>query len=167
MLNECQFIGRCGQDIEIRYTTGGNAVGNVNIACSEKYTDKQGNKQENTEWIRLVFWGRLAEIMQQYTRKGSLIYVRGRMRSRSWEDRDGQKRYTTEVHVVNMLMLDTKSSGSQPPPPRDDMMPPGSKPATGPDNVGEPLPGHGEDEPLSEPVPPPASCPADDDDLPF
>jgi len=163
MLNECQFIGRCGADIEIRYTTGGNAVGNVNIACTEKYKDKEGNKKENTEWVKLVFWGRLAEVMQSYSKKGSQIYVKGRLKTRSWDDRDGQKRYTTEIHVVNMLLLDTKGSSNQVPPPSDDLAPPGSRQSSAP----EPLRGHGEEEAYQPADPLPPTDLPDNDDLPF
>jgi len=109
MLNRCDFIGRVGRDVECRYTQSGDAVANVSIACSEQWKDKQGQKQERTEWIKVTFFGKLAEIVNQYVTKGSLIYVSGKMITRKWQDRDGNDRYTTEIRASEMKMLGGKS----------------------------------------------------------
>lgn len=103
------LIGNLGADVELKYTPSGAAVANVNIAVSESWNDKDGNKQERTEWCRLVFWSKLAEIAGQYLRKGSKVYVEGKLQTRSWDDKDGNKRQTTEVHVRQMQMLDGKT----------------------------------------------------------
>lgn len=112
-LNLCQFIGRLGQAPEVRYTQDGGAVANLNLACSDDYKDKQGNKVEQTEWVRVVAFGRLAEIMQQYLAKGSQVYVSGKIKTRKWQDKQGVDRYTTEIVADQMQMLGEKS-GSQP-----------------------------------------------------
>lgn len=115
MLNRCDFIGRLGKDPEIRYSQSGDAIASLSIACSESWKDKQGQKQEKTEWIGLVCFGKLAEIIGEYVHKGSLIYVSGKYQTRSWDDKDGNKRYTTEIVVKDMKMLDGKgkSQGGQ------------------------------------------------------
>lgn len=105
------LIGRLGQDPEVRYTQSNTAVATLNMATSERYKDGNGEYQERTEWHRVVAWGRLAEICQQYLHKGSLIYVEGPLQTRQWEDNQGQKRYTTEVKALQMTMLDSKPSG--------------------------------------------------------
>lgn len=110
-LNKVMLIGRLGQDPEVRYTQANTAVATLNMATSERYKDGNGEYQERTEWHRVVAWGRLAEICQQYLNKGSLIYVEGPLQTRQWEDKDGQKRYTTEVKALQMTMLDSKGSG--------------------------------------------------------
>ena len=109
-LNKVMIIGRLGQDPEVRYTQSNTAVASITVATSERYTDKNGEKQETTEWHRVVAWGRLAEICQQYLKKGSLAYFEGPMQTREWEDKDGVKRYTTEIKALTMQMLDTKGS---------------------------------------------------------
>lgn len=105
------LIGRLGSDPEVRYTQSNTAVATLSLATSERYKDANGEWQENTEWHRVVAWGRLAEICQQYTRKGSQIYVEGSLQTRSWEDRDGQKRYTTEIKAQTIQLLDGKEGG--------------------------------------------------------
>ncbi|GAB5408197.1 MAG: single-stranded DNA-binding protein [Balneolaceae bacterium] len=110
-LNKVMLIGRLGQDPEVRYTQANTAVATLNIATSERYKDGNGEFQEKTEWHRVVAWGRLAEICQQYLHKGSLIYIEGPLQTRQWEDKQGQKRYTTEVKALQMTMLDSKGSG--------------------------------------------------------
>ncbi len=105
------LIGRLGQDPEVRYTQSNTAVATLNIATSERYKDGNGEYQEKTEWHRVVAWGRLAEICQQYLNKGSLVYIEGPLQTRQWEDNQGQKRYTTEVKALQMTMLDSKGSG--------------------------------------------------------
>ncbi len=110
-LNKVMLIGRLGSDPEVRYTQSNTAVATLSLATSERYKDANGEWQENTEWHRVVAWGRLAEICQQYTRKGSQIYVEGSLQTRSWEDRDGQKRYTTEIKAQTIQLLDSKEGG--------------------------------------------------------
>jgi single-strand DNA-binding protein len=105
MLNSCHFIGNLGSDPEPRYTPDGTAVVNVSMACNETWKDKEGVKKQRTEWIKLVFWGRLAEIVGEYLSKGSQIYVEGKLQTREWDDKDGIKRYTTEVRCSQMIML--------------------------------------------------------------
>ena len=111
-LNKVMLIGRLGQDPEIRYTQSGSAVANVTIATNDYWTDKQGGKQERTEWHSLVLWGKLADLAQSYLKKGSQVYVEGRLQTRDWEDQQGQKHYKTEVVVTTMQFLDTKMSDS-------------------------------------------------------
>ena len=107
-VNKVILIGNMGADPELRYTPGGTAVTNFNIATNESWTDNSGDQQERTEWHRIVVWGRLAEICNQYLRKGSKVYIEGRLQTRSWEGQDGQKRYTTEVVAREMQMLDSR-----------------------------------------------------------
>ncbi len=105
-VNKVILIGNLGSDPEVKYTPSGVPVANVNLATNESWTDRSGEKQERTEWHRLVIWRKLAEIVGQYLRKGSKIYVEGRLETRSWDDQSGQKRYTTEVVVNDLQMLD-------------------------------------------------------------
>ena len=107
-LNRVMLIGRLGQDPEIRYTQSGSAVANVNIATNDYWTDKKGEKQERTEWHSLVLWGKLADLAQSYLKKGSQVYVEGRIQTRDWEDEQSHKHYKTEVVVTTMQFLDTK-----------------------------------------------------------
>lgn len=108
-VNKAILVGRLGADPEMRYTQSNTAVTTMNIATNETYTDSSGERREKTEWHRVVAWSRLAEICQQYLRKGSLVYVEGPIQTREWEDRDGNKRYTTEVKALTMQILDSKS----------------------------------------------------------
>jgi len=107
-LNKAMVIGRLGADPEVRYTQSNTAVATLSVATTERYKDRNGEQQENTEWHRIVAWGRLAEICQEYLKKGSLAYFEGPIQTRQWEDKDGQKRYTTEIKALNMQMLDTR-----------------------------------------------------------
>ncbi len=110
-INKVILIGRLGRDPEIRYTPGGAAVANFTMATSEEWRDKEtGEKQERTEWHRVVAWRRLGEICGEYLKKGSQVYIEGRLQTRDWEDRDGNKRYTTEIIAQNMQMLDRAGS---------------------------------------------------------
>jgi single-strand DNA-binding protein len=114
-LNIVHLIGNTGSDPELRYTPAGDAVASVNLATNEQWTSKEGNKQERTEWHRLVFWRKLAETVAQYAKKGRQLYVSGRLQTRSWEDKDGVKRYTTEIVVRNMQLLGPSAgNGSRP-----------------------------------------------------
>lgn len=110
-LNKAMIIGRLGQDPDVRYTQSNTAVANLSIATSERYKDSSGEWQERTEWHRVVAWGRLAEICQEYLKKGSQVYIEGPIQTRQWEDKDGQTRYTTEIKALTMTMLDSKGSG--------------------------------------------------------
>lgn len=115
-LNKAMIIGRLGSDPDVRYTQSNTAVATMSVATTERYKDRNGELQENTEWHRVVAWSRLAEICQQYLKKGSLVYFEGPIQTREWEDKDGQKRYTTEIKALSMQMLDSKgdSGGSSP-----------------------------------------------------
>ncbi len=113
-LNKAMIIGRLGQDPEVRYTQSNTAVANMSVATTERYKDRNGELQENTEWHRVVAWGRTAEICQQYLKKGSLVYFEGPIQTREWEDKDGQKRYTTEIKALSMQMLDSRESSGSP-----------------------------------------------------
>jgi len=110
-LNKVQLIGRLGADPEPRYMPSGSAVTNLRIATSETWKDKQtGDKQERTEWHSVAFFGRLAEVAAEYLRKGSQCYVEGKLRTRKWQDRDGNDRYTTEIVANELVMLGGKRS---------------------------------------------------------
>jgi single-strand DNA-binding protein len=111
-LNKAMLIGRLGADPEVRYTQNNTAVATLSLATSDRYKDSNGEWQETTEWHRVVAWGRLAEICQQYTNKGSQIYVEGPIQTRSWEDREGQKRYTTEIKAQVIQLLDSREGGN-------------------------------------------------------
>lgn len=107
-LNKAMLIGRLGQDPEVRYTQSNTAVANFSLATNERYKDRNGEFQERTEWHRIVAWGRTAEICQEYLKKGSLVYIEGPIQTREWEDKDGQKKYTTEIKALTMQMLDSR-----------------------------------------------------------
>lgn len=109
-VNKVILVGICGQDPETKFLPSGGAVTNVSIATSETWKDKQsGQQQERTEWHRVVFFNRLAEIVGEYVRKGSKIYIEGRLQTRKWQDQQGNDRYTTEVVASEMQMLDSRS----------------------------------------------------------
>jgi len=105
-LNKVLLIGFLGNDPEKRVTSGGHSVVSVNLATTDKWNDKQGNKQERTEWHRLVFWDKRAEFIEQYCKKGTQLYVEGSLQTNEWTDKDGNKRYTTEILVRNSQILD-------------------------------------------------------------
>jgi single-strand DNA-binding protein len=110
-VNKVILIGRLGKDPETRYMTSGEAVTNATLATSENWKDKSGEKQEKTEWHNLVFYRRLAEIAGEYLKKGSQVYVEGKLQTRKWQTKEGQDRYTTEIVVNEMTMLGAKSTG--------------------------------------------------------
>lgn len=111
-INKVILIGNLGADPEVRYMPNGNAVANASIATSEAWKDKaSGESQERTEWHRVVFYNRLAEIVGEYLKKGAKVYVEGKLRTRKWEDKDGKERYTTEIIADSMQMLDGRSTG--------------------------------------------------------
>lgn len=164
-INKVILIGNLGGDPEVRYMPSGNAVTNVTVATSESWKDKQtGQQQERTEWHRVVFFNRLAEIAGEYLRKGSKVYVEGSLRTRKWQGQDGQDRYTTEIVASEMQMLDSRggdnyaqsgagmSYGQQNQPPQA----PQSRPAQQPSPSSQPAPSQ-----------PSADMDPFDDDIPF
>lgn len=111
-VNKAILIGHLGRDPEVRYSANGSAIANVNVATTESWKDKQtGDRQERTEWHRIVFFGRLAEIVSEYLKKGSQVYLEGRLQTRKWQDKDGHDRYTTEIVATDMQMLGGRGSG--------------------------------------------------------
>ena len=109
-INKAIIVGNLGRDPEVRYTANGSAVANVTVATSESWKDKQsGERQERTEWHRVVFFGRLAEIAEEYLKKGSQVYIEGSIRTQKWQDKEsGQDRYTTEIVARDMQMLGSR-----------------------------------------------------------
>jgi single-strand DNA-binding protein len=111
-VNKVILVGRLGRDPETRYTSGGQAVANFSVATDETYKDKAGERQKRTEWHKIVVWGKQAEIAQQYLKKGSLIFIEGRIQSREWQDKEGQKRTSFEIVATNFRMLGGRGDGS-------------------------------------------------------
>jgi single-strand DNA-binding protein len=151
------LIGRLGRDPEVRYTKDGTAVANLNLATDEQWTDKGGEKQERTEWHRVVLWGRHAEVASEYLQKGRLVYVEGRLETRKWQDQSGQDRYTTEIRALNFQMLDRGEGGSR-------------QPAEGGSRPGPPRRAPAGPQPAPPPPPTdeaPSGPPPSDDDIPF
>ena len=111
-VNKVILVGRLGRDPETRYTGGGQAVANFSMATDESYKDKNGERQKRTEWHKIVVWSKLAEIAQQYLKKGSLLYLEGRLQTREWQDKEGQKRTTTEIVATNFRMLGGRAEGA-------------------------------------------------------
>ena len=112
-VNKVLLIGRLGNNPEIRYTNTGTAVANFNLATSENWNDKNGQKQERTEWHRVVVWGKLAELCEKYLSKGRQCFVEGRLQTRSWDDKDGNKRYTTEIVASTIQFLGSNAGAQQ------------------------------------------------------
>ncbi len=104
-VNKVILVGNLGRDAELRYTPGGAAVATLNLATTEVWNDKAGQKQEKTEWHRIVLWGKQAESLQEYLTKGKQIYVEGRLQTRQWDDKDGNKKYTTEIKADRITLL--------------------------------------------------------------
>jgi single-strand DNA-binding protein len=104
-VNKVILVGNLGANPEMRFTQGGQAVANLRIATTERWTDRNGQRQEATEWHRVVVWGKQAEIVGQYLTKGRQVYIEGRIRTRQWQDQTGQKRYTTEIVAQSVQML--------------------------------------------------------------
>ncbi len=132
-INKAILVGNLGQDPEVRYTGNGTAVCKLRLATTDVYKDREGQLVEKTEWHSVVAWSRLAEICGQYLRKGSKIYVEGSLQTRSWEGRDGNTRYTTEIRAKTLLMLDRNTNASQArqaPSTQNDHRPANSGPAT-------------------------------------
>jgi single-strand DNA-binding protein len=134
-VNKVILIGNLGANPELRYTAGQQAVANLRIATTERWTDKSGQKQEATEWHRVVVWGKQAEIVGQYLTKGRQVFIEGSIRTRQWQDQQGQKRYTTEIVARNVQMLGSRSERTDDLPatvPPDDSIP--SDFSNGPDD---------------------------------
>ncbi len=129
MFNKAILIGRLGRDPEVRHTTSGTAVTDFSVATNEVWTDQNGERQERTEWHRIVAWSRLAEICEKYLRKGSLVMIEGRIQTREWEDRDGNRRRTTEIRAFGMKMLDSRTDRMGGAPTADRTAPRSSTPA--------------------------------------
>jgi single-strand DNA-binding protein len=110
-VNKVILIGNLGRDPEVRYLPSGDAVANLSVATTEKWKDKSGEQQEQTEWHRVAFFGRQAEICGEYLRKGSQVYIEGRLQTRKWTDKDGNERYTTEIRGDRMQMLGSRAGG--------------------------------------------------------
>ena len=109
-LNQCNFIGRLGKDVELRYMPSGKAVANFSLACGDDYKDKEtGQKVEQTNWIKVSMFGRPAEVIAEYCKKGSRLFVTGKQVTRKWQDKDGNDRYSTEIIASEFQMLDTRS----------------------------------------------------------
>src|SRR5471032_1120796 len=104
-VNKVILVGNLGRDAELRYTPGGAAVSTINMATTEIWNDKGGQRQEKTEWHRVVLWGKSAESLAEYLTKGKQIYVEGRLQTRQWDDKDGNKRYTTEIKGDRLVLL--------------------------------------------------------------
>jgi single-strand DNA-binding protein len=114
-INKVILVGNLGKDPEVRYSPNGQAVANVTLATSESWKDKNtGDKQERTEWHRVVFFGKLAEIAGEYLKKGAQVYVEGRLQTRKWQDKDGADRYTTEIVASEMQMLGSRQGHGAP-----------------------------------------------------
>jgi single-strand DNA-binding protein len=111
-VNKVILVGRLGRDPETRYTGGGQAVANFSVATDESYKDRNGERQKRTEWHKIVVWGKQAEIAQQYLKKGSLIFIEGRIQSREWQDKEGQKRTSFEIVANNFRMLGGRAEGA-------------------------------------------------------
>ena len=111
-VNKVILVGRLGRDPETRYTGGGQAVANFSVATDETYKDRNGERQKRTEWHKIVVWGKQAEIAQQYLKKGSLVFIEGRIQSREWQDKEGQKRTSFEIVANNFRMLGGRGEGA-------------------------------------------------------
>lgn len=117
MVNKAIIIGNVGSAPEVKSTQGGQSVANFTVATNENWTDKQGQKQQRTEWHRIVVWGKLAEICAQYVKKGMKVYVEGKIQTREWQDKNGEKRYTTEIQGFSVQFLSSsKTEDGQPAP---------------------------------------------------
>ena len=143
-VNKVILVGNLGRDAELRYTPGGAAVATLNLATTEVWNDKAGQKQEKTEWHRIVLWGKQAESLQEYLTKGKQIYVEGRLQTRQWDDKDGNKRYTTEIKADRITLLGGGGGGGR---------------GASMDRGGAAMSHGGGDEPPIEPI--------TDDDIPF
>ena len=110
-VNKVILVGNLGRDAELRYTPGGAAVATINMATTEVWNDKSGQRQEKTEWHRVILWGKTAESLTEYLTKGKQVYVEGKLQTRQWDDKDGNKRYTTEIRGDRVVLLGGGSGG--------------------------------------------------------
>jgi single-strand DNA-binding protein len=143
-VNKVILVGNLGRDAELRYTPGGAAVATINMATTETWNDKSGQRQEKTEWHRVILWGKTAESLTEYLTKGKQIYVEGKLQTRQWDDKDGNKRYTTEIKGDRVVLLGGGGGGGR-----------GASADRGGDMGGGGAPGPDATEPLT------------DDDIPF
>src|SRR5690242_20010694 len=118
-VNKVIIIGNLGRDPEVRYLPDGAAITNISVATTDNWKDKSGEKQERTEWHRVAFFGKLAEIAGEYLKKGSQVYIEGALRTRKWQDKEGQERYTTEIVADRMQMLGSRAGGADNMAPRE------------------------------------------------
>jgi single-strand DNA-binding protein len=146
-VNKVILVGNLGADPEVRFTPSGQAVANFRIATGESWTDKNGQKQDRTEWHRIVVWGKLAELCGEYLAKGRQCFVEGRLQTREWTDKENRKNYTTEVVANNVVFLGSRDAGAN-----------RTRPRNGSEEYAQPQPGV--DEVL-------ANAPAPEDDIPF
>lgn len=132
MVNKVILIGNVGADPDVRYLEGGVAVANLRLATTERYRNKNGENVDQTEWHTIVLWRGLAEIVEKYVRKGMRLYIEGRLRTRTWDDQSGNKRYTTEIWADNMQMLSFRQEGENgnPAPARNYNAPANTAPAS-------------------------------------
>jgi single-strand DNA-binding protein len=149
-VNKVILVGNLGRDAELRYTPGGAAVATLNMATTEVWNDKGGQRQEKTEWHRVVFWGKVAESLTEYLTKGKQVYVEGRLETRQWNDKDGNKRYTTEIKGDKIVLLGGGGGGGR--------AGGGASRGGGEESMGGGQPSHGADTP---------ETPLTDDDIPF
>ena len=149
-VNKVILVGNLGRDAELRYTPGGAAVATINMATTEVWNDKGGQRQEKTEWHRVVLWGKTAESLNEYLTKGKQIYVEGRLQTRQWDDKDGNKRYTTEIRGDKIVLLGGGGGAGR--------TAAGGAPARGGDDTGAHAPSSSGPE---------SSEPLTDDDIPF
>ena len=165
-INKVILVGNLGQDPEVKYMPSGGAVTNLSIATTDSWKDKStGEKRENTEWHRVVFFNRLAEIAGEYLRKGSQVYIEGNLRTRSWED-NGVKKYTTEIVAREMQMLGSKGGGSSDFAPRQGGAAPQQSRSAPSQSRGEPQQASRPSQPEKQ-AQPPQSFDNFDDDIPF
>ena len=149
-VNKVILVGNLGRDCELRYTPGGAAVATLNMATTEVWNDKAGQRQEKTEWHRVVLWGKSAESLAEYLTKGKQIYIEGRLQTRQWDDKDGNKRYTTEIRGDRVVLLGGGGGGGA----RG-----GGGVSRSSSGGGDDMGGHGPGPDISEPL--------TDDDIPF
>ncbi|UTA79007.1 single-stranded DNA-binding protein [Halomonas sp. XH26] len=178
-INKVILIGNLGQDPEVRFTQGGTAVANLNIATSDSWMDRNsGQRQERTEWHRVILFKKTAEIAQQYLKKGSKVYIEGRLQTRKWQDQSGQDRYTTEVVANDMQMLDSGGQQQAPQqsvhqqPPQNQQRGGYQQPPPNNSGYGAPRQPHGQHPPqhnqqLAYGAPNPAQYDDFDDEIPF
>lgn len=156
-INKVIIVGNIGQDPETRYMPSGSAITNISVATSDTWKDKQTDQPvERTEWHRIVFFNRLAEIAGEYLKKGSKVYVEGALRTRKWQDQSGQDRYTTEIVASEMQMLDSRPAGESGYQPANNQ--PNRQQQSRPQSQNQPPQGH---------YPPPDNFDGFDDDIPF